>query len=233
MLVLDMGFLPYFDFGGQEYHFGYHVVVACGYDPVTCKVLVADRDEDLHPVPLEALARARGSKYRPFPPQHAWYRFDFAGKRPPEPGEIHEAIRQCALGMLAPPIANFGVKGIRTAARRIHQWTTEMDEKTLREACFNAGLMIDARGGTGGGLFQLHVWAFPTRCSGDHEGDRATGCGKRDAGAGDRWDQIAGLFDQASQGIEPVGKLETICQILPDFAGQEEQVWSQLQAIVS
>jgi hypothetical protein len=27
MIQCDMGFLPYFDFGGEEYHFGGHVVV--------------------------------------------------------------------------------------------------------------------------------------------------------------------------------------------------------------
>ena len=59
MLVLDMGFLPYFDFGGKEYHFGYHVVVACGYDPQDRQVLLADRDEALHPV---SLAAARGRR---------------------------------------------------------------------------------------------------------------------------------------------------------------------------
>ncbi len=32
MLQVVMGFLPYFDFGGKEYHFGGHVVVACGRD---------------------------------------------------------------------------------------------------------------------------------------------------------------------------------------------------------
>ncbi|MBN1967269.1 MAG: BtrH N-terminal domain-containing protein, partial [Anaerolineae bacterium] len=69
MLQVDMGYLPYFDFGGEEYHFGYHVIVACGYDPATRTVLIADRDADLHPVPLEALAAARGSTYKPFPPQ--------------------------------------------------------------------------------------------------------------------------------------------------------------------
>jgi hypothetical protein len=32
MLQVDMGYIPYFDFGGEEYHFGGHMVVACGYD---------------------------------------------------------------------------------------------------------------------------------------------------------------------------------------------------------
>jgi hypothetical protein len=50
MVQCDMGFLPYFDFGGYEYHFGAHVVVVCGYDPETRQVLIADREEALHPI---------------------------------------------------------------------------------------------------------------------------------------------------------------------------------------
>lgn len=70
MLQVDMGYLPYFDFEGQEYHFGGHLVVAAGFDPKTRVVLVADRDLELHPVPWEALVQARGSTYKPFPPQN-------------------------------------------------------------------------------------------------------------------------------------------------------------------
>jgi hypothetical protein len=160
MLVLDMGFLPYFDFGGQEYHFGGHVVVACGYDSQFRQVLLADRHAALHPVSLEALEMARGSKYKPFPPQHAWYGFDFEGRNPPEPAEMWRAIRQCAEGMLAPPIANFGVRGIRKAAGRIQEWPKVLYEADLRLACMNAAIMIDARGGTGGGLFRYMYTRF-------------------------------------------------------------------------
>jgi hypothetical protein len=66
MVQLDMGFLPYFNFP-KEYHFGGHAVVLAGYDPETQMVAVADRDGELHPVSLEALARARGSQFKPFP----------------------------------------------------------------------------------------------------------------------------------------------------------------------
>ncbi len=55
MIQCDMGFLPYFDFDGQEYHFGGHVVVVCGYDANTDEALVADRDEELHVVSMDAL----------------------------------------------------------------------------------------------------------------------------------------------------------------------------------
>ena len=50
MLQVDMGFLPYFDFQGEEYHFGGHLIVACGYDEANHSVLIADRDSELHPV---------------------------------------------------------------------------------------------------------------------------------------------------------------------------------------
>ena len=44
MLQVDMGFLPYFNFGGKEYHFGGHVIVACGRDSSKGDYLIADRD---------------------------------------------------------------------------------------------------------------------------------------------------------------------------------------------
>lgn len=56
----------------QDYHFGGHVVVVAGYDPDTGRVLVADRDSELHPVEWNVLEKARGSEYKPFPPQHTW-----------------------------------------------------------------------------------------------------------------------------------------------------------------
>ena len=69
MIQVDMGFLPYFDFGGQEYQFGGHAIVVCGYDPEADEALVADRD-GLHPAPMADLERARGSLFKPFPPHN-------------------------------------------------------------------------------------------------------------------------------------------------------------------
>jgi hypothetical protein len=231
MLVLDMGFLPYFDFGGQEFHFGYHVVVACGYDPQERQVLLADRDEALHPVSLATLAQARGSTYQPFPPHHAWYTFAFSRSHPPEPGEILQAIRECARGMLEPPIANFGVKGIRKAAERVRAWPDLLGEDDLRATCANTAVMIDARGGTGGGLFRTMYGRFLD------EAARLTGkgdlleAGRRMQAIGARWDVAAALFEQASRADEPAAALAEVRAILPDLAAQEEAVWSNLLEI--
>jgi hypothetical protein len=228
MLVLDMGFLPYFDFGGREYHFGYHVVVACGYNPQGRQVLLADRDEALHPVSLETLARARGSTYKPFPPHHAWYAFDFSRSHPPEPGEILAAIRECAAGMLEPPIANFGVKGIRTAAERIRAWPDVLAAADLRETCINTAIMIDARGGTGGGLFRTMYGRFLGEAAGLTGKGELLDVGREMRGIGARWDAAAALFEQASHAEDPMTALAEICALLPELAAQEEAVWRRL-----
>jgi hypothetical protein len=116
LLYLDMGFLPYLDLPAG-YHFGGQVIVVAGYDPNTGWVLVADRDRELHSVDWNILERARGSKHKPFPPRHTWYTFEFDAARAPASDEVREAMRLVCHGMLEPPIANLGVKGIRKAAR--------------------------------------------------------------------------------------------------------------------
>ncbi len=231
MLVLDMGFLPYFDFGGKEYHFGYHVVVACGYDPQNRQVLLADRDEALHPVSLATLAQARGSTYKPFPPHHAWYAFDFSRSHPPRPEDIVEAIRECAAGMLEPPIANLGVKGIRTAAGRIRAWPDLLGEDSLRETCATTAIMIDARGGTGGGVFRAMYGRFLNEAATLAEKADLLEPARQMQAIGARWDTAAALFEQASRAEDPTVALAEVCALLPDLAAQEEAVWRKLHEI--
>lgn len=231
MLILDMGYLPYFDFGGQDFHFGYHVVVACGYDPETQQLLIADRDQELHPVLMEDLARARGSKYKPFPPHNAWYTFDFSSQHPPEPVEMQKAIHECARGMLEPPISNFGVKGIRKAAQRIKGWPKVLSETELRDTCINTAIMIDARGGTGGGLFRYMYARFLKEVA-DLTGEgRFIQAGRQMQAAGDCWEVAAGLFEQAYRGENPGSTLNEVCKLLPEIALQEEVVWMDLHRI--
>jgi hypothetical protein len=233
MLVLDMGFLPYFDFGGKDYHFGYHVVVACGYDPQGRQVLLADRDEALHLVSLGALAQARGSTFKPFTPHHAWYAFDFSRSHPPEPGDILAAIGECAKGMLEPPIANIGVKGIRTAAGRIHAWPDLLGEEELRETCATTAIMIDARGGTGGELFRTMYGRFLAEAAGLTGKRELLEAGRQMQAVGARWDAVAALFEEAARAGDPTAALAEVCALLPDIAAQEEAVWGQLLVIAS
>jgi hypothetical protein len=233
MLLLDMGFLPYFDFGGEEFHFGYHSVVACGLDAGSRKVLLADRDEELHPVSLDDLARARGSKFKPFPPRHTWFTFDFSGRRPPTAEVFLGAIGECARAMLEPPIRNFGVKGIRTAAERIRAWPKVLSAEMLRLTCINTAIMIDHRGGSGGGLFRYMYGRFLSEAAGltgRAELVEVAECMER---IGDGWEAVAGGFERAAAASEPRVELEEICAQLPGIADQEDAAWEMLEGVAS
>jgi hypothetical protein len=230
MVQLDMGFLPYFNFP-KEYHFGGHVVVLAGYDPETRGVVMADRDGELHPVSLEALARARGSKFKPFPPRNTWYTFDFSHKRPPTGREVKQAIREVTAGMLKPPIANLGVKGIHTSAERILEWSKIMNEDDLRYACFNVFVFIDARGGSGGGIFRYMYGRFLKEAAvivGDEE---LTKVGEEIHAIGDQWQEAAEIFEKAHAATNPSMLLPEASRLILNIADREQTAWQQLHSV--
>jgi hypothetical protein len=233
MLQVDMGFLPYFDFGGQEYHFGGHVVVACGYDAETRQVLVADRDEPLHPVSLEDLEKARGSKHKPFPPQHQWYTFDFSGKRKPTSDEVRQAIAEQVKPMLEPPIGNVGVKGIRKAAVMIPKWPDAMNADELRWALFNAWIFITPVGGSGGGCFRTMFSRF-LREAAEITGDaRLVESGDEFEHIADEWETLGAWFKQVSEAPDPAARLGECAAPLNALADQEEAAWSRLPSLTA
>ncbi len=232
MLQVDMGFLPYFDNLPEGFHFGYHVIVAAGYDASTGQVLIADRDPAMHAVSLEDLARARGSTYRPFPPRNTWYTFDFAEMRSPHPEEVHRALSEVCQGMLGAPIANLGVRGIHKAANEVRKWPTRMDGPSLRQACLSAFLFIDAAGGTGGGLFRLMYARFLNEAAGLLSAPALDEAGSALLSAGADWQEVASEFQRASQAADPGEALSGIPPRLAALADKEGAIWASIQEIL-
>jgi hypothetical protein len=232
MVQLDMGFLPYFDFP-KEYHFGGHVVVLAGYDPETRQVLVADRDGEFHQVSLETLARARGSDFKPFPPKNTWYTFDFSHRRPPMKREVRQAIREVTTGMLRPPIANLGVKGIRTAAERIVKWPTIMSENEVRYACFNVFVFIDAKGGSGGGIFRYMYGRFLKEAARIVDDERLSKVGEEVHAIGDQWQRVALALEEAYRATDPSVQVSEAGQLIRDIADREQVTWEHLHDTVA
>ncbi len=232
MIQCDMGFLPYFDFGDLDYHFGWHVVVVCGYDAQAHQALIADRD-GLHPVPLEDLAQARGSTHKPFPPKNKWYTFDFSHKRQPTPDEVRRAIVEQASGMLEPPISNIGVRGIRKTAKRALKWPAQMEEQHLRFAMFNTFMFIDATGGTGGGIFRYMFSRFlreAAEITGEPRLDRSADAFQH---VGDRWQEVAEIFKRGYQAEDPAAVLRETTAPLMEIADLEQAAWSRLRDTVT
>lgn len=231
MIQCDMGFLPYFDFGGEEYHFGGHVVIVCGYDPDTDEVLVADREEVLHPVTMEALAKARGSTYKPFPPKNLWYTFDFGQKRQPTADEVRQAILEQAQAMLEPPIRNIGVKGICKAAQMVPKWPEKLDADELRFALFNNYIFISPVGGTGGGAFRYMFSRFLAEAAEVAGDQRLTESAEEFKQVGDDWESLGEWFRQASEASEPASILGECVAPLTGLANSEEAAWQRLREI--
>jgi len=228
MVQCDMGYLPYFDFGDTEYHFGGHVVVVCGYDPQAREVLVADRD-GLHAVSMEDLEQARGSTHQPFPPRHTWYTFDFSAKRPPTADEVRQAIAEQARGMLEPPIRNFGVPGIRKAAQRVPKWAEMMDADALRWALFNTYIFISPVGGSGGGIFRYMFSRFLREAAGVTGETRLEESEEEFRRIGERWEELGEWFRRTSEAPEPASLLGECAGRFTELAEMEEGAWGRVR----
>jgi len=237
MLQADMGFLPYFDFGGSEYHFGGHVIAVCGRDAESGDYLVADREGPPVVVPAAALTAARGSRFKPFPPGRAWWRFDFENARRPQPQELLQAIRnQCAL-MLAPPISNIGVKGIAKAAKECLLWQDVLEPNMLAETLFNIYIFVSAKGGSGGGCFRYMFGRFLSEATGLGLPDSAGSLAPSFKTIGDAWEDAAKLCRSSSEGSgmeEGAARtaLPELSRLLAAIAELEGKAWSALGSAV-
>jgi hypothetical protein len=166
MLFGDMAYIPWFSHFPDDYHFGGHTFVICGFNWGDT-FLASDIDPKsggikkgfYAPITMEQLERARNSPHKPFPPKNTWLEFDFSGYYPPRPVDIYSAIHQTINDMLNPPISNAGVKGIRRTGKEMMKWIKMYDEKTARMILFNIHIFIDI-GGTGGGIFRFMYSRF-------------------------------------------------------------------------
>ncbi len=232
MAVVDMGFLPYFTDLPEDFHFGGHVIAIGGYDAETSTVLVSDRDKPLHPVSLEDIAKARGSTFKPFPPRHMWFSFDFSEKRSPTEDEIRQAIQEVCRTMLEGPISNIGVRGIRKGAKQTLKWPEIMNADEIRWACINNFIFIDATGGTGGGIFRYMYGRFLEEGA-EITGDGRIGeIGRKMRSIGDLWQEVAEIFRRGSEMDNPAEVLPETTAPLMKIADQEEEAWTHLREIV-
>ena len=233
MLQVDMGYLPYFDFGGEEYHFGGHAVVACGFDEAAGTVTIADRDDELHAVPLAALRQARASRHKPFPPGRAYWTFDFAGSRPPTRDEARAAVANMAHAMLEPPIKNLGVAGIRKAAAEVPRWPALADGWGLPEALFNLYVFVSEVGGSGGGCFRFMLARFLREAHAMGCGDDLGAVADAFHGVAEAWDRIALAATDAAEAPAPVAALDPLAAAIAAVADREEAAWRAARAAVA
>lgn len=231
-LQVDMGLLPYFPFF-EQIHFGYHLVTAAGYDPHSGEVTLADRDAQPYPVQLAQLNAARGSTFKPFPPQNAWMDYDFSGFHQPTNEALTQAMRKCATDMLYPPIRNIGIQGIRTACQRILAWPEQMDDKTVAESALNVALYIRADAGTGGGLFRWMYADFLRECAQRLDKSDLNAAADDMDSSGHLWERIADEIGQVHGAADLRGHSTQITALYAEVAAAEQSAWSGVLAGIS
>lgn len=152
VVYLDMAYLPYLAFP-EVAHFGGHVVDVFGLDEAKDEVYIYDRGRHPVMVSIADLAKARDSKYQPFPPQHRLLQIRYPARIGDLADGIKQAIRECCHNMLSPPIKNIGLAGMAKWAKLVVQWPEQFERINLLGILMSGFIYIEI-GGTGGSAFR-------------------------------------------------------------------------------
>jgi hypothetical protein len=239
MVYGDMAYLPWFEMP-EDYHFGGHTFVVCGYDgKETC--LGSDMDQRAtgrkkgfyHPITLEQLRKARGSKHKPFPAKNTYLVFDFSGYRDPRRDDILAAINKTTRMMLEPPIKNMGVKGLRKTSKEILKWPSMFDDHDLRMNLFNLYVFIEI-GGTGGGSFRYVYSRFLEEVEGITEDLALSSAARKLYESGRILSEIGNMFSDMDE-VMPTdldARLEKASNLFVQVAEIEEGAFSELRELL-
>ncbi len=148
----DMVYLPYFAIP-EVAHFGGHVFVIFGLQEERDKVYIYDRGRKPVTVSTGELARARGSRFSPFPPKHRLLRINYPEKIGDLTESIRESIQECCRNMLKPPIRNIGLPGMEKWSEVVVRWPEQFEGMSLLGALINGFMYIEISG-TGGNAFR-------------------------------------------------------------------------------
>lgn len=220
-LQLDSYDLEYFT---SKVHFAGHMVAMRGYDDERAHLIDTAQQGGAVSTSLASLAAARAAKG----PMSARNRSFVLAV--PDPDAVAPdrlvpaafgAIAACAEEFLAPPIANLGVRGIRTAAGRIPAWLGRVSDPG-RDLALIATLM--ERGGTGGALFRNLYRDFLGECLERVDGGAGSGPLAQGhalfAESAALWTEAAGLIGAAAGGDPaPLGAAAARLRSIADIEG--------------
>jgi hypothetical protein len=238
MLFGDMGFLPWFDLP-EEYHFGAHTFVVCGYDGQDT-VLVSDMDQKTSglkrgfycPVTLEQLKKARNSPHKPFPPKNTSLELDFTRFHEPTGEDIFSSIHQTVEFLLNPPIKNIGVKGLRHTAKEILKWPDIFEDYDLRMNLFSIYIFFEI-GGTGGGCFRYMYSRFLKEAAKITGNKKLVVSAEKMQEAGELYTEIGLLFKEAETMKDINIRVQKASDLFLNIADLEANAYTELSKNIS
>jgi hypothetical protein len=239
LIYVDMPYLKYLKLEKNN-HFGGHSVIVFGFDDDKKVFYVSDRDskthsiksqkgmvgKDFHLVPYEEIKNARASKYRPFPANNKWVKFDFSKIKQLNKSLIKKAIHNNSKDYLNQPAHLLGLNGIKKFSNEVKKWKNFSSQK-LKIACINNYFMINKAGGTGGGAFRKMYGNFLIESYLYLKNKNYKQIGEEYINVSKKWDKIGDIFWSISKNLN-TEKLETISQLAFEIYKEEEKLQKRL-----
>jgi hypothetical protein len=243
LVYTDMPYLDYLNLS-EDSHFGGHAVVIFGYDNETEKFYISDRDntdnairtphgyisEDYHLVDYKEVELARSSNYRPFPANNKYLEIKFNGCSQITPAIIFSAIIDTCDNMLNAPAQLLGLNGIKKFSKEILKWR-KFDEDKLKIAGYTNYFMINADGGTGGGIFRRMYGDFLLQASNIVNCKELPQIGEKYLAIAQKWDEVGNLMWQLSETCQEQLLLE-MSSIVKEIHTEETAVLTKLRQVV-
>lgn len=244
LIYVDMPYMKYLGMN-QSNHFGGHAVVLFGYDEITRRFWVSDRDnhdypirvpsgqisQDYHMVNYDEIEKARSSAYRPFPANNKYLTFDFTGFRMIDKVILQEAIKETCDTMLDPPAQLLGINGIMKFSKEILKWKQFSSDK-LRLAGITNYFQISKDGGTGGGIFRKMYGQFLIESAPIINDERLVVIGQKFIGVSEHWNEIGNDMWKLSQTAN-VELLKKMSNSISEIYDDEKNLYLSLKTIVN
>jgi len=244
LAYVDMPFLDYLGLDNDS-HFGGHSIVLFGYDDEKRIFYVSDRDnsdypirtpngqinKDYHLVPYEQIQSARSSNFRPFPANNKYAEFDFSGYQGVSKAAVLASIKNVCEKMLNPSANLKGVNGILKFSKEIKKWS-KFDTEKLKRAGITNYFMINADGGTGGGIFRKMYGTFLTEAGEILKNNSISKIGERFIVLAEQWDMVANNMWKLSEASNQTELLNDMSEIIKNIYEQETALFSELQNVI-
>jgi len=231
----DMAFLDYMGVPKNGEHFGAHTIVLAGYDLEGGKAYVADsKFQGLQEVSLENLAKARSSKFKPYPPRNKWFELTLPQKLKPLDQAIRATISETAKNMLESPTKILGINGMRYLADDIANWPNILPQPKLSLTLLLGYVWIE-EAGTGGSVFRRLYSKFLKEASDvlrNEEIDKASQLVMKSANV---WADVAKMLLRGSRASSPdqiISILTNIKAKITRCAELEEKAFRQLKTTI-
>ncbi len=209
VINIDMTFLPYQDLP-DDFHFGGHTIVVCGYNSATNTVLVTDTHfSDILEVPVEALTKGRNSKKdKLMTPKNVIFEFSFTEDIPSLDSIIERVLNKTGSNLISKSGRvlklmgiHAGTEGIKVFSNNLDKWLKLAEDKFEYRCIQQAGYIgtKEFNYGTGGGLFRHLFSEFLEESAIQIKNEPLHGLSDFYSQLSEKWETIAGLFEEVSK----------------------------------